>query len=151
MQAYIAEYTESDGSDAIWTKIASEGYDNSTDIWAVDNLISSGGMASLTLPSSLAAGKYLLRSEIIGLHEADAVYSENPIRGAQFYPSCIQLEVGEGGSATPDEDFDFNEGYSATDPGIHFNLYQCTDPDTGEPSYGCFGEYTAPGPAVWSG
>lgn len=108
-------------------------------------------MASVTLPPSLAAGKYLLRSEIIGLHEADAIYSENPIRGAQFYPSCIQLEVTEGGSAIPDEGFDFTSDYSESDPGIHFNLYQCVDEVTGEGSYGCFGNYTAPGPAVWSG
>ncbi|KAK2757683.1 hypothetical protein FQN54_004652 [Arachnomyces sp. PD_36] len=151
VQAYITEYTDSDGSGSDWTKIASEGYDSGSDIWAVDNLISSGGKATVTIPSSLAAGKYLLRHEIIGLHEGDAVYSENPIRGTQFYPACIQLEVTEGGSATPPGGVTFPGGYTETDPGIHFNLYQCVDESTGEASYGCFGEYTAPGPEVWTG
>ncbi|PGH12483.1 hypothetical protein AJ79_04227 [Helicocarpus griseus UAMH5409] len=150
IQAFIAPYTDGNGASATWTKIASQGYDSSRDKWAVDDLIANGGKLPFNLPSNLAPGKYLLRHEIIGLHEADATYDVNPIRGAQFYPSCIQLEVTGGGSESPGQNFGFNQGYSYSDPGIHFNLYQCPNegPEGGF-SYGCFGEYTAPGPEVW--
>ncbi|KAL2176387.1 glycosyl hydrolase family 61-domain-containing protein [Thermothelomyces heterothallicus CBS 202.75] len=40
----------------------------------------------------LAPGEYLLRHEILGLHVAGTVM------GAQFYPSCTQIRVTEGGS-----------------------------------------------------
>jgi cellulase len=50
----------------------------------------------------LAPGNYLVRSEIIALHEADAAYNVNPARGAQFYMECIQLQVtGNGGTVSP--------------------------------------------------
>ena len=47
----------------------------------------------IPIPSNLAPGQYILRVEIIALHEADALYSQNHARGAQFYPSCIQIKV----------------------------------------------------------
>lgn len=134
---YIAEYTETDGASAIWTKIAEDGYDGSE--WAVDKLIAAGGKADFTIPSTLAAGKYLIRQEIIALHESDTAYNENSARGAQFYPSCAQFEITGSGSAVPDEAFDFNTGYTYSDPGIVFNLY------------GSFTSYEIPGPAVWDG
>ncbi|KAI0006481.1 glycosyl hydrolase family 61-domain-containing protein [Xylariaceae sp. FL0662B] len=135
---YIAPYTEGNGANAIWTKIDEEGLNDQT--WAVDTLISNKGKKDVTLPSGLAAGKYLLRQEIIALHEADTAFSANSARGAQFYPSCVQLEVTGSGSTTPSENFDFNTGYTSTDPGIVYNLYQTP-----------YAAYTIPGPAVWSG
>ncbi|RTE82833.1 hypothetical protein BHE90_002602 [Fusarium euwallaceae] len=134
---YIAPYTETDGTGAIWTKIQEEGYDGSK--WAVDNLIANGGKIDFDLPAGLKAGKYLIRQEIIAHHESDATYDQNPARGAQFYPSCVQVEVTGSGSAVPDEGFDFNTGYKYSDAGIHFNLY------------GSYSSYEIPGPAVWSG
>ncbi|RMJ11224.1 hypothetical protein CDV36_009124 [Fusarium kuroshium] len=134
---YIAPYTETDGTGAIWTKIQEEGYDGSK--WAVDNLIANGGKIDFDLPAGLKAGKYLIRQEIIAHHESDATYDQNPARGAQFYPSCVQVEVTGSGSAVPDEGFDFNTGYKYSDAGVHFNLY------------GSYSSYEIPGPAVWSG
>ncbi|KAJ4137980.1 hypothetical protein NW754_000384 [Fusarium falciforme] len=134
---YIAPYTETDGTGAIWTKIQEDGLTGSQ--WAVDKLIANKGKIDFDLPSGLKAGKYLIRQEIIAHHESDATYDQNPARGAQFYPSCVQVEVTGSGSAVPDEAFDFNTGYKYTDKGIHFNLY------------GGSSTYEIPGPAVWSG
>lgn len=131
---WIAEYFEDAGASAIWTKIAEAGYDSASSTWAVDDLISSGGMANFTIPSNLKAGKYMLRQEIIALHEADTCYATAGSRGAQFYPSCVQFEITGDGSATPDEAFDFNSNYSCDLPGVLFNLY------------GTFDSYTIPGP-----
>lgn len=91
---YIAP-TSSNGAGDVWVKLAEDGYDAGT--WAVDTLIANKGKHSVTLPD-LASGDYLLRAEIIALHEADVAYSANPARGAQFYMECVQISVGAGGS-----------------------------------------------------
>jgi cellulase len=134
---WIAPYTENDGTGAIWTKIAEDGFDGSE--WAVDKIKKNEGRQDFVLPSALKAGKYLLRQEIIAGHEAESTFDQNPARGAQFYPSCIQLDVTKGGSAVPDQGFDFNKDYTYADPGIKFNVY------------GAVSSYTIPGPKVWTG
>jgi cellulase len=134
---YIAPFTTTNGASPVWTKIAEEGYDGAS--WAVAKLIANKGKKDFTLPSTLAPGKYLIRQEIIALHEADTTFNVNSARGAQFYPSCVQVDVTGSGSAVPDQKFDFNTGYSYTDAGIHFNLYAA------------YTSYPIPGPEVWSG
>jgi cellulase len=135
---YIAPYTEGNGAQSIWTKIAEDGYDSARSTWAVTKLISDKGKYDFTLPANLAAGRYIIRQEIIALHESDTAYNVNPARGAQFYPSCVQVEVTGSGSAVPDQNFNFNTGYTYADPGIVFNLY------------GSFTSYQIPGPEVWT-
>jgi cellulase len=77
---YIAP-TSSDGTGAAWTKLAESGYSDGK--WAVDVLIANRGKHSVVLPSSLAPGDYLLRAEIIALHQGDTNYLTNKKRGAQ--------------------------------------------------------------------
>lgn len=77
-----------------------------------------------------------MRVEIIALHSA---YSRN---GAQFYSSCLQLNVGGSGSKalTPAVSFPF---YGQGDPGIQTNIYGAggVADNNGQ-------AYQAPGPAV---
>ncbi|RPA85277.1 glycoside hydrolase, partial [Ascobolus immersus RN42] len=68
-----------------WYKIHQSGYTGG--IWATDRLIAQNLTSTLTLPSTLPSGEYLLRHEILALHEAGRE------KGAQFYPSCAQLKV----------------------------------------------------------
>lgn len=137
---YIAPYTDGmDGTGSIWTKIDEEGYESSSDTWAVDNLISNSGKKDFSVPSGLAAGKYMFRQEIIALHEADTAYTANSARGAQFYPSCVQVEVTGSGTATPSDDYALPGGYTESDAGIVFNIY------------GSYTSYAIPGPSVWDG
>lgn len=86
---YIAP-TKSNGDGKVWVKLAEDGYDGSS-TWAVDKLIKNRGKHSITVPD-LAAGEYLLRPEIIALHEGDRA------SGAQFYMECVQVEVTSAGS-----------------------------------------------------
>lgn len=55
-----------------WFKIQEEGYNPSTKKWAVDKLIDQGGKWTLTIPSCIAPGDYLMRHELIG--EQHVVY-----------------------------------------------------------------------------
>ncbi|AEO67662.1 8d7f3242-1f91-4346-b7af-e6c1127ffff5 [Thermothielavioides terrestris] len=73
---------------------------------------------SVKIPSCIAPGDYLLRVEHIALHSASTV------GGAQFYLACAQLTVTGGtGTLNTGELVAFPGAYSATDPGILFQLY----------------------------
>jgi cellulase len=95
-------------------------------------LIANKGKHSITVPD-LAAGEYLLRPEIIALHEGDRA------SGAQFYMECVQIKVTSAGAKTLPAGVAIPGTYTATDPGILFNLY------------GAFTSYAIPGPKVWNG
>lgn len=64
------------------------------------------------------------------------------VNKAQFYLSCTQVTITDGGSGSPGPLVSFPGAYKSTDPGILVNLgsYQ-TDPSS----------YPPPGPAVWTG
>jgi len=131
---YIAPLS-SNGQGAVWSKLAESGFTNG--VWATQTMVANGGKHSVTLPASLKAGDYLLRAEIIALHEADTDFVNNPARGAQFYPSCSQFTVSGGGNAVPNQAFNFIGGYTPTGQGILFSIYQQ------------FTTYPIPGPQVW--
>ncbi|KAF8661362.1 hypothetical protein AX16_001456 [Volvariella volvacea WC 439] len=134
---YIAPASSS-GSGPVWTKIFEDAWDGT---WGVDRLITAHGQHSVIIPD-IPAGDYLIRAEIVALHEADALYSQNPLRGAQLYMSCVQITVTSNGSLSLPGGTSFPGSYTDSTPGIQFNLYLGGPPPS---------TYVAPGPAVWSG
>ncbi|KAI1850992.1 hypothetical protein JX265_007317 [Neoarthrinium moseri] len=88
---------------------------------------------SSKIPTSLKPGKYLIRHELLALHQANT---------PQFYPECAQIEVTGSGSAVPGGEFLTKiPGYaSQSDPGVTVDIYQ-----------GKATTYTCPGPKVWTG
>jgi cellulase len=82
---YVAPYTgdiEAVKKEELkWTKIDGVGYENGE--WAAVKMIAQNNTWPVTVPDTLAAGKYVFRHEIIALHGAG---SEN---GAQNYPQCL--------------------------------------------------------------
>ncbi|QSZ34819.1 hypothetical protein DSL72_007678 [Monilinia vaccinii-corymbosi] len=102
--------------------------------WASDKLIANNNSWSVTIPSSLAPGAYVLRHEIIALHSAE---QDN---GAQNYPQCVNLRVSGTGTAVP-ASADTKLGtalYKASEPGIKINIYTS------------LASYVVPGPAPWA-
>ncbi|KAG8895688.1 hypothetical protein FRB99_000384, partial [Tulasnella sp. 403] len=75
------------GADNVWVKLFQDGLTGTT--WAVDELIAAHGQHTVVIPN-IESGDYLLRAEIIALHEANVAYNQNPVQGAQLYPSCIE-------------------------------------------------------------
>ncbi|KAK4239371.1 glycoside hydrolase [Achaetomium macrosporum] len=133
---YIAPYTKGNGAGPIWSKLAEQGFEDGE--WATIRMIANGGKVDVSLPAQLAPGRYLVRQELVALHQADFRGDTHPGRGAELYPSCVQVEVTGGeGDAVPDQDFDFNRGYTFDNPGLFFNIYIPFD------------KYTPPGPKVW--
>ncbi|CAL1697487.1 unnamed protein product [Somion occarium] len=134
IEVYVAP-AASNGSGDVWIKIFEDAYTSS---WAVDRLIAAHGQHSVIVPN-LPAGDYLFRAEIVALHEADSLYSQNPIRGAQLYISCAQITVTSQGNETLPAGVAFPGAYTDATPGIQFNIYET--PAT---------EYVPPGPDVWA-
>ncbi|KAF2705514.1 carbohydrate-binding module family 1 protein [Pleomassaria siparia CBS 279.74] len=127
-----------DGAGKVWFKIAHAGLISGTQNagkWAGDQITDTLEWV-VTLPASLAAGDYLVRHELLALHQAN-----NP----QFYPECAQFTVTGSGTISPDATYlvSFPGAYSASDPGIAFNI----DSDAAKTAT----TYPIPGPAVWNG
>ncbi|KAK7530913.1 putative endoglucanase [Phyllosticta citribraziliensis] len=122
-------------TDLKWTKVYQSGLltPGTTDeqVWATDKLRENNNTVA-TIPSSLAAGNYVLRHEIIALHSAGTA------GGAQPYPQCYNVKVtGSGSSALPADGVAGGSLYTEQD--LVFNIY-----DT-------LSEYPIPGPELWSG
>jgi len=100
-----------DASQAKWFKIDQQGI--ASGAWAQAR-VADGQPARVTIPANLAPGNYLMRHEIIALHNAISV------GGVEFYPSCSQLKVGGTGTGAPagSDLVSFPGAYSDNDPGI---------------------------------
>lgn len=78
--AKVDDATSAKAADLEFFKIDAAGYENGE--WAATKLINNNLTWSVTVPSSIAPGQYVLRHEIIALHSAG---QDN---GAQNYPKC---------------------------------------------------------------
>ncbi|KAF2647319.1 carbohydrate-binding module family 1 protein [Lophiostoma macrostomum CBS 122681] len=123
----VDDASQATGIGAGWFKIDELDYDNGT--WANAIMEAANMTHEFALPTGLASGEYLLRSEMLALHGAQTV------GGAQFYIGCAQLKItGSGGSCGPS--ISLPGAYDANDADIYIpNIYNGYDPSN----------YTAPG------
>eukprot|EP01119_Soliformovum_irregulare_P006197 TRINITY_DN17_c0_g1_i2.p1 TRINITY_DN17_c0_g1~~TRINITY_DN17_c0_g1_i2.p1 ORF type:complete len:398 (+),score=69.38 TRINITY_DN17_c0_g1_i2:302-1495(+) len=139
--AYMARWENSSGlpDGLAWFKIFHSGITKnatggnySTTRWASpDTLNSNDGAMTVRIPSQLAPGRYLLRTEIIALHDSQE-------RGAQPYVRCIDLTVTGNGKVVPKDLVAFPGAIGYNDPGLRFSVYQARNQN-----------YPIPGPAVF--
>lgn len=103
--------------------------------WAGDAIVDTLE-ATFTVPVTLIAGNYLIRHELIALHQAN-----NP----QFYPECAQFSVTGSGTVSPPAValYSFPGVYTGTEPGVAFNI---DSPEAMKAT-----TYPIPGPPVWDG
>jgi len=120
-----------DATTAKWFKIDETGRSSNGD-WVQQDIMN-GKTYSTTVPENLKSGQYLVRHEIIALHLAQSK------GGAEFYPSCSQLNVQGSGTGVPSASdlVSFPGAYSDTDPGILVKN-----------AYDAKAKYSFPGPAV---
>lgn len=118
------------GSGNVWFKIFEDGWTASTNTWATDRMIAAKGLTTVTIPSDIAPGNYLLRAEVLALHNA---YN---LDGVQPYVGCVELTISGSGSSKP-AGVAFPGAYLDTDPGILINIYNGLT------------SYTIPGPALY--
>ncbi|KAF1974527.1 family 61 glycoside hydrolase, partial [Bimuria novae-zelandiae CBS 107.79] len=116
-----------------WVKIAAEGIDYASQVWAQQKLIDQGGKWTLKVPSSLKPGNYVFRHELIALHGA------NSPNGAQNYPQCFNIKVTGSGTKSLPAGTLGTALYKADHPGILMNPYTKIT------------SYAMPGPTPWAG
>lgn len=133
LAACSGECTSTSASALKFVKIAASGVVNPSPVpgkWASDNLAANNNTWTVKIPSTLKAGNYVLRHEIIALHGAGST------NGAQNYPQCVNLKVSGSGTTALPAGVTGTALYKNTDPGILFNLYVS------------FTSYPIPGPAI---
>jgi len=135
MYACGGAFTSCTGKDKKWFKIDQMGMTApplSGTAWGTAQVYKTLQWTS-TIPKNLAPGNYLIRHELLALHQANT---------PQFYPECAQLTVTGTGTGVPSGAFLASiPAYAAqSDPGVTVDTYASTATT-----------YTCPGPAVWTG
>ncbi|KAK0733798.1 glycoside hydrolase family 61 protein [Lasiosphaeria miniovina] len=130
-----ADFASCDGDGKGWFKIDQMGLFGTaldSNDWGTAIVVKNLEWSSV-VPKSLAPGNYLIRHELLALHQANT---------PQFYAECAQLVVTGSGTAAPPTDFLFSiPGYAPqSDPGITIDIYSSKATT-----------YTCPGGPVWSG
>ncbi|KAL8641635.1 MAG: hypothetical protein Q9228_001584 [Teloschistes exilis] len=101
-----------------WFKIYEEDYDNSTAQWCTSKIMANDGKLSVQIPSDLAGGYYLVRPELLALHEADKSPPD-----PQFYVGCAQIFLQSTGSAIPKDTVSIPGYVSMQDPAMTFHIW----------------------------
>ncbi|KAH7367061.1 glycosyl hydrolase family 61-domain-containing protein [Plectosphaerella cucumerina] len=100
-----------------WTKIHESGLisgpASSQGIWATDVMRDNMGWYGFKLPTSIAPGKYVIRSEIQAIHRSHIFEPE-------YYPGCVNVEVtGQGTDDLKDKGVVASELYSTEDTQLY--------------------------------
>jgi hypothetical protein len=140
------------GYGAGWFKIWDYGYDSATSqctftssnlsvsrlmkemTGCTEKLIQNSGLLSVDIPDDISSGYYLVRPELLALHQADKSPS-NP----QFYIGCAQIFLQSSGTTIPKDTVSIPGYVSAGDASVDFNIYTPQWP------------YPMPGPAPYEG
>ena len=117
-----------------WFKVMEDGYDSSAGKWCTEKLIPNDGHLAATIPKDLAAGYYLVRPELLALHQADKTPAD-----PQFYVGCAQIFLSSSGSAVPHNTVSIPGYVSMSTPAMTFNIWaqpmKLPFPDFGPPVY----------------
>ena len=76
-------------NDIEFFKIDQDTYYPKDDSWGTNKLIENNNTRTVTIPSNIKPGTYVVRHEIIALHHAWIEYADRKTSGAQPYPVCL--------------------------------------------------------------
>ncbi|KAL9595597.1 MAG: hypothetical protein Q9179_004916 [Wetmoreana sp. 5 TL-2023] len=117
-----------------WFKIFEEDYDNSTAQWCTSKIMANDGKLSVNLPTDIAAGYYLVRPELLALHQADKSPPD-----PQFYVGCAQIFLQSTGSSTPKDTVSIPGYVNMQHPAMTFDIWsapkQLSFPQFGPSTY----------------
>lgn len=99
-----------------WFKLWDEIYDASTQEWYTTKLIRNNGLMSIALPKGLKGGYYLVRPELLSLHQA---LDGQP----QFYAGCAQIFLESSGDLGPAETVSIPGYVKSSDANMNWNIY----------------------------
>ncbi|KAI1328701.1 lytic polysaccharide monooxygenase [Xylariaceae sp. FL0255] len=129
-------FSDCDGKSDGWFKIDQLGFYGTGSLDSTDwgtAIVEATLKWTSTIPKNLKAGFYLIRHELLALHQADT---------PQFYPECAQLQITGSGTGVPSgSSLTPIPAYASADsPSIMVDIYT-----------GNLTSYTCPGPDVWTG
>lgn len=128
----VDDATKDTASGDGWFKLWDEGYDESSGKWCTQKMIGNAGRISVTIPESLAGGDYLVRPELLALHNI-AVKNQ-----PEYYVGCAQVFLESSGSDGPKETVSIPGYTSMSDSGNQYNAFD-------KP----LKPFTVPGPKVY--
>ncbi|KAJ1727358.1 hypothetical protein LPJ61_004614 [Coemansia biformis] len=134
VMVYIAPLA-SNGEGDVWVKIYEDGWTKESNEWGTDRLIASKGLLTFKIPANIKPGNYILRTEVIALHNASSK------GGAQLFPNCIHVQITGTGTIALPAGVAIPGYYKDTDPGI---LYK-------RKKFGDNSNYIIPGPPLYKG
>ncbi|KAL5119703.1 hypothetical protein ACEQ8H_002309 [Pleosporales sp. CAS-2024a] len=137
---------QADATQLRFVKIAHAGWINNSiaeGYWAADQLRLQNSSWDVRIPAFLSPGEYVLRTEIIALHQAFLAVGNgaNSSIGAEFYPQCLNLQVTGNGTASVTGGVDARKLYTGAEPGIAYRTLHNSSEHA---------DYVIPGPALWS-
>ncbi|KAF2838915.1 lytic polysaccharide monooxygenase [Patellaria atrata CBS 101060] len=100
-----------------WFKIWDQGFDAASGKWCTETLIANGGLLSVNIPQGVQRGYYLLRPELLALHNAGN-------RDPQFYVGCAQVFVEGGGDMVPVDMVSIPGYVTYGEPAVAFNIWK---------------------------
>jgi len=103
-----------------WAKIAYDGFSDGS--WGTEKMIASDGIVSSTIPSDLAPGYYLLRSEVLAMQ--NVVDGDPPKVNPQFYAGCAQVYIDGTGSGEPSDTASIPGYVDESTPAMGYNIYK---------------------------
>ncbi|KAL8841195.1 MAG: hypothetical protein Q9170_001049 [Blastenia crenularia] len=101
-----------------WFKIFEEDYDNSSGQWCTSKIMANDGKLSVNLPTDLAGGYYLVRPELLALHQADKTPAD-----PQFYVGCAQIFLQSSGSSVPKDTVSIPGYVNMQDKAMTFDIW----------------------------
>lgn len=108
---------EATGEGNGWFKLWDDGYDESSGQWCTQKMINNNqGRITVTIPDSLQGGDYLVRPELLALHNVRQGIPE-------FYVGCAQVFLESSGSATPGSTVSIPGHVSPSDEATTFDIY----------------------------
>lgn len=115
--------SKADKTQLKWFKIEQQGFQNGQ--WAMSQLQQQGSVWHVTVPSDLASGNYVLRSEIVNLDVAKPNPGV-PYPGPQSYVGCLNFQVTGGGNSNPDGVVASQLMSTNNDLGSSLNIYEAS-------------------------
>lgn len=90
-----------------------------TSQWCTQNLMKNNGLLTVAIPSDLAGGYYLVRPELLALHQAD----KNP-PNPQFYVGCAQIFLKSTEHSIPKDTVSIPVYVKIEDQSVLFNIWE---------------------------
>jgi hypothetical protein len=129
----VASAIGDEGTGDGWFKIWDEGYDQDAGKWCTEKLRDNQGHLSVSVPEGLQGGYYLVRPELLALHQAD---KGDP----QFYVGCAQVWLNSTGNQYPQSTVSIPGYVDYNQPSTDFNIWNVP----------MALPYPIPGPAIYT-